>query len=111
MPSSWTGAALTDVIAPSLAVGRILVCSVERDGYGAPAPGERLRNGREPEVDRAADDGAPGVRRDAVAVAGDRHARPERNHGGIHGDDAPAGRDARRRRAVEGVARRAHRHL
>ena len=77
---------------------------MQRDRDSAAAPGARLRDRREPEVDRRALDRRARVGGDARAVAGDRHARAERDHARIDGDDAPAGRRAGGGVAVDRVA-------
>src|SRR5207247_5472401 len=53
---------------------------VNRDRHRAAAPGPRLGERREPEVDRRPPDRAADVRRDSLAVARDAQARPERDH-------------------------------
>ena len=78
----------------------------DRDGPAAPRPG--LGESREPEVDPRSPDGAPGVRCDGLAVAGNRQPGAEGDQRGIDGNDAPAHGDARRRVTGERVAGRAH---
>src|SRR5262249_37411091 len=51
-------------------------------------PRKGIGEGREPEVDRVAADGAAGVCGDAFPVPRDAQARPERDDGGVDGDYA-----------------------
>src|SRR5436190_187539 len=83
----------------------LLMGLVQRNGNGAATPRKGIGKGGEPEVDRVAAHRAPGVGGDALAVAGDGHARPQRNHRRVDGDDAEADRKPGRRVAREGVAR------
>src|ERR687885_2510701 len=74
------------------------------------APGAGLGVGREPQVDRRTRDARADVGGDAVAVAGDRHPRAERDHARVDGDDAPADGEAGCGRPVQRVAGRNHGH-
>src|SRR4051794_3785478 len=80
---------------------------VQGDRHRAAAPGPGLAEGREPEIDVVAPDGAARIGGDALAVAGDAQPRPERDHGRVDGHDAPADGEPGRRVAGEGVAGRA----
>src|SRR6184192_1586092 len=94
---------LTDPLSASL-----ILVQRDRDGSAAPVTGLRKRG--EPEVDRRPDHGRAGVGCDALAVARDRHARPERDHARIDRDYAPADRNAGGSAAVQGVAGRRDGH-
>ena len=96
-------AALRSAATPSSATSSL----VERDRDRPAAPGARLRERREPEVDRRPRGRRCRVGGDGLAVAGDRQPRPERDHGGVDGDDAPADGKARRGVAGKRVAGRA----
>src|ERR687886_85951 len=83
---------------------------VQADGDGSAAPGAGVGVAREPEVDRRPGDPRADVGRDALAVAGNRHARAERDHAWVDGDDAPADGEAGCGRPVQRVAGRNHGH-
>src|SRR5207244_4339309 len=61
---------------------------VQVDRAGPAPPGAGLGVGREPQVDHGAGDARADVRRNALAVARDRHARAERDHARVDRDDA-----------------------
>ena len=78
------------VISPGRAVrGRVYCpCSVTVT-VRRPQASASASDGNQRSISRAVH-GTTGVRRDGLAVAGDRHARAERDHGRVDGGDAPA---------------------
>ena len=70
---------------PLLTEADLVACSVQSDGDGLPLPLRRLGRRRHPDVDPQALDRAARVGRDSLAVAGDRHARAERDDGRVDG--------------------------
>src|SRR5262245_64743398 len=80
---------------PGLTEGEIVLGQGDSDG--APAPGEGVRLGREPEVDRRALDAGPDIGGDCVSVARNGQSRTERDDRRIDGCDAVADRHPGRR--------------
>src|SRR5207247_10612125 len=78
---------LTDSLSASL-----ILVQRDRDRSAAPVTGLRKRGA--PEVDRRPDHGRAGVCCDALAVARDRHPRPEWAPARIDRHPAPADRNA-----------------